>query len=229
MSVPLRSLPLHAVVRHLPLTLPRRAVTRSVAAENRQVPQGPCGVAFLGDTSLGAYTLLLYKSQENHLARVPFTDQFKLESTVSGKSTRAAGNRCHRPNAGCTVHKNVAPPARSFNVCCVPQVNGLYVTLYNTTAGQAGVWTLLFQTEDEVKTCDDVSLPVLPQPPRHGNVTQELQFHTVGLPVVHCLAVIVGTGAAVCSRYGTREVRRDGRPGADRTLDTDCRHARWHW
>lgn len=87
MSVPLRSLPLHAMVRHLPLMLPRRVATRSVAAENRQVPQGPCGVAFLGDTSLGAYTLLLYKSQENHLARVPFTDQFKLESTVSGKSS----------------------------------------------------------------------------------------------------------------------------------------------
>jgi hypothetical protein len=59
------------------------ATARSVAAENRQVPQGPCGVAFLGDPGLGAYTLLLYKSQENHLARVPFTDQFKLETTVS--------------------------------------------------------------------------------------------------------------------------------------------------
>lgn len=61
-------------------------------------------MAFLGDAALGAYTLLLYKSQENHLARVPFTDQFKLEGTVSGKSSRAAGDRCHRPIAGCTVY-----------------------------------------------------------------------------------------------------------------------------
>ena len=29
-------------------------------------------------------------------------------------------------------------------------MNGLYVTLYDTAAGQAGVWTLLFQSEDEV-------------------------------------------------------------------------------
>ena len=33
---------------------------------------------------------------------------------------------------------------------CRRQVNGLYVTLYDTAAGQAGVWTLLFQSEDEV-------------------------------------------------------------------------------
>lgn len=65
--------------RHAPDRLRLRC---SVAAENRQVPQGPCGVAFLGDAAMGAYTLLLYKSQEHHLARVPFTDQFKLETTV---------------------------------------------------------------------------------------------------------------------------------------------------
>mgnify|MGYP004408943669 CR=1 FL=1 len=62
--------------------MPLTGLSCSVAAENRQVPQGPCGVAFLGDVAMGAYTLLLYKSQEHHLARVPFTDQFKLETTV---------------------------------------------------------------------------------------------------------------------------------------------------
>lgn len=48
-------------------------------------------MAFLGDAALGAYTLLLYKSQENHLARVPFTDQFKLESTVSRRPRALPG------------------------------------------------------------------------------------------------------------------------------------------
>jgi len=52
------------------LSLRAREVYLYVAAENRQVPQGPCGIAFLGDADLGSYTLLLYKSQENHLARV---------------------------------------------------------------------------------------------------------------------------------------------------------------
>ena len=34
------------------------------------------------------------------------------------------------------------------------------------------------------------SLPVLPQPKRHGNVTQALQLRTVGLPVAHSLTVM---------------------------------------
>ena len=76
---------------------------RSVAAENRQEPQGPCGVAFLGDSALGAYTLLLYKSQDNHIARVPFTDQFRLDSTVS--CPRAAGQI--KPIGACHEHKHL--------------------------------------------------------------------------------------------------------------------------
>ena len=68
--------------------MPLTGLSCSVAAENRQVPQGPCGVAFLGDVAMGAYTLLLYKSQEHHLARVPFTDQFKLETTVRAHPAR---------------------------------------------------------------------------------------------------------------------------------------------
>eukprot|EP01047_Picozoa_sp_COSAG01_P040752 COSAG01_NODE_3450_length_6083_cov_3.770555_1_plen_877_part_00 len=66
------------------LSLKAREVYLYVPAENRQVPQGTCGVAFLGDAALGAYTLLLYKSQEEHLARVPFTAEFKLEDSVNG-------------------------------------------------------------------------------------------------------------------------------------------------
>ena len=82
------------------------ATVRSVAAENRQVPQGPCGVAFLGDPALGAYTLLLYKSQENHLARVPFTDQFKLETTVSDAIHAHAGaDAAARLLPGCYIHR----------------------------------------------------------------------------------------------------------------------------
>ena len=78
-----------------------RPPARSVAAENRQVPQGPCGVAFLGDVSMGAYTLLLYKSQENHLARVPFTDQFKLETTVSrALASQIQAQRFHSTRLG---------------------------------------------------------------------------------------------------------------------------------
>ena len=72
------------------LSLRAREVYLFVAAENRQVPQGPCGVVFLGDMAMGAYTLLLYKSQENHLARVPFTDRFKLETTVRHRSIPTA-------------------------------------------------------------------------------------------------------------------------------------------
>ena len=41
--------------------------------------------------------------------------------------------------------------------------------------------------------------------------------------------VVVGTGAAVRSRYGTGEVRRDGWSRAGRSLDTDDRHACGHW
>eukprot|EP01050_Picozoa_sp_SAG11_P027927 SAG11_NODE_7268_length_1168_cov_1.224509_1_plen_275_part_00 len=66
------------------MAMKAREVYLYVAAEQRQVPQGACGLAFLGDKDVGAYTLLLYKSQTQHLARVSFTSAFKLEQTVSG-------------------------------------------------------------------------------------------------------------------------------------------------
>ena len=59
-------------------------------------------MAFLGDAAMGAYTLLLYKSQDNHLARVPFTDQFKLESTVSAYALTER----MRSNAACHAHEH---------------------------------------------------------------------------------------------------------------------------
>eukprot|EP01052_Picozoa_sp_SAG31_P039850 SAG31_NODE_5619_length_2421_cov_3.190353_1_plen_463_part_10 len=66
------------------MAMKAREVYLYVASEERQVPQGPCGLAFLGDKDIGAYTLLLYKTQTQHLARVPFTAAFKLDGTING-------------------------------------------------------------------------------------------------------------------------------------------------
>lgn len=66
------------------MAMKAREVYLYVASEQRQVAQGPCGLAFLGDKDVGAYTLLLYKSQTQHLARVPFTSAFKVEGTING-------------------------------------------------------------------------------------------------------------------------------------------------
>ena len=78
---------------------------------------------------------------------------------------------------------------------CRRQVNGLYVTLYDTAAGQAGVWTLLFQSEDEVRV--------------------DLAWRAHPTHLTHLWAA---AGTAVRAGHCPGQVRGDGRAWADRTV-----------
>ena len=76
-------------------------------------------------------------------------------------------------------------------------MNGLYVTLYDTAAGQAGVWTLLFQSEDEV------------------SVDLVWRAHLTHLSQLWLWAA---AGTAVRAGHCPGQVRGDGRTWANRTV-----------
>ena len=65
-------------------SLRAREVYLYLASENRQVPQGACGIAFLGDAASGVYNVLLYKSQAQHLAKADFSGETSLTNIVNG-------------------------------------------------------------------------------------------------------------------------------------------------